>query len=58
MVWIGDNAFARQSNCRLRLYLTSWDNPHPQKTINCIEFVKLNGTPAAPFCVAISVEKK
>jgi RNA polymerase sigma factor (sigma-70 family) len=58
VVWTGDNEFARQSNCRLRLYLTSWDNPHPQKTVNRIDYVKLNGTAAAPFCVAITVEKK
>jgi RNA polymerase sigma factor (sigma-70 family) len=57
VVWTGDNDYARQSNCRLRLYLMSWDNPHPRKTPNRIDYVKPDGTPAAPFCVAITVEK-
>jgi hypothetical protein len=58
VVWTGDNDFARQSNNRIRLLLTSWDNPHPRQSPNRIEFIKHNDTPAAPFCVAITVEKE
>ena len=58
VVWTGDNDWASQNGAKIRLYLTSWDNPHPDKRIVSIDYLgKKSETPAAPFCVAISLEK-
>jgi hypothetical protein len=58
VVWTGANDYARQNKSRLRLYLTSWDNPYPDRNPRHIEYHKVNDSPAAPFCVAITVEKE
>lgn len=58
VAWKGNNDFAKKFNFGIRLYLTTWDNPHPQKTLSSIDYVKINGTPTAPFCVAISLQQK
>jgi hypothetical protein len=59
VVWEGDNELATEIRSRIRLYLTSWDNPHPAKKIATINYVKTQlDSPAAPFCVAITLEAK
>src|SRR5262249_23260039 len=59
VVWQGDNELSKDSGSRIRLYLTSWDNPHPAKKIASIDYVKTQlDSPAAPFCVAITLEAK
>lgn len=58
VAWQGDNELTKGFNCRIRLYLTSWDNPHPGKKIATIDYVKADDGPAAPFCVAITLEAK
>jgi hypothetical protein len=59
VVWEGDNEMAKENGSRIRLYLTSWDNPHPAKTVATINYVKTQpDSPAAPFCVAITLEAK
>jgi hypothetical protein len=58
VAWTGDNDYAKELNSRLRVYLTSWDNPHPAKTITSIDFARTGDSPAAPFCVAITLEAK
>jgi hypothetical protein len=40
----------------IRLYLTTWTNPNPGKKVVSIDFARTDGTPAAPFCVAITAE--
>ncbi len=55
VVWEGRNEAVRSKNLTLRLYLTQWTNPHPEKKVSCIDFVSTN-TNAAPFCVAITLE--
>jgi len=58
VVWTGDNDRAAMLDAKIRLYLTSWDNPHPDKQIASIDYVgKKSETACAPFCVAISLEK-
>jgi hypothetical protein len=58
VAWQGENDWAAQNGARIRLYLTSWDNTHPDKQIASIDFLgKKSETPCAPFCVAISLEK-
>jgi hypothetical protein len=59
VVWTGDNAFAKEVGARLRLYLSSWDNPMPAKRVTSIDYLsRKDDTAAAPFCVAITVEGK
>jgi hypothetical protein len=59
VVWKGDNEFARQVKSRIRLYLTTWENPWPDKKVTTIDYLsKKDQTEAAPFCVAISAERK
>ncbi len=59
VAWQGDNELAKELRSRLRLYLTSWTNPHPEKRIASIDYVKVQeDSPATPFCVAITLEAK
>jgi hypothetical protein len=58
IVWNGENERASLLGAKIRLYLTSWKNPHPDKKIVTIDYLgKKTETPAAPFCVAISLER-
>jgi WD40 repeat protein len=54
VAWIGQNAARRKQNLMLRLYLTVWNNPHPNKKVTSIDYVSTN-TEASPFCVAMTV---
>jgi hypothetical protein len=59
VVWRGDNELAKKLNCRLRLYLTTWENPKPDKKVVSIDFIsRKDKTVAAPFCVAMTLEAK
>jgi hypothetical protein len=58
VAWLGDNEMAKENKCRIRLYLTTWENPPPAKKIASIDYVRMGDSPAAPFCVAITVEAK
>ncbi len=61
VVWNGNNPFVRrvherdEDNPGLRLFLTTWQNPHPEKTISAISFVSVEQV-ATPFCVAITLQ--
>lgn len=41
---------------KLRLYLGTWQNPHPKKTVTSISYVSTGTTAATPFCVAMAAE--
>jgi hypothetical protein len=56
VAWSGSNAALAASGFGIRLYISEWRNPCPQKTIASIDFVSA-GTDAAPFCVAITAEE-
>ncbi len=60
VAWEGENEATKATNGRrqLRLYLGTWDNPHPTKKVVSIDYVKVGDTPAAPFCVAMTLEEK
>jgi hypothetical protein len=58
VAWIGDNAFARSSNAKIRLYLTTWENPKPTQKVVAMDYVSTQTTAAAPFCVALTLEGK
>jgi hypothetical protein len=55
--WTGDNEGAKTANARIRLYLTTWENPKPDKKVRSIDYSTTKKTPAAPFCVAITAEE-
>ncbi|MGB2820129.1 MAG: redoxin domain-containing protein [Phycisphaerae bacterium] len=56
LVWEGNNPAARQKDKTLRLYLTMWENPFPDKKVLSIDYVSAMA-PAAPFCVAMTIEQ-
>lgn len=58
IVWTGENDRAAMLDAKIRLYLSTWENPHPDKEIASIDYIgKKSETPCAPFCVAITLEK-
>jgi hypothetical protein len=56
--WKGDNEFAKGVGSQIRLYITTWENPHPAKQVATIDYVKVGDSPAAPFCIAVTLEDK
>ncbi len=48
VAWEGQNQFSP-----LKLFLTTWENPHRDRRIVTLDYVATGGT---PFCVAISTE--
>jgi hypothetical protein len=58
VVWEGENDFARQFGAKLRLYLTEWKNPKPDKKVVSIDFVREGDSVAAPFCVAMTAAEE
>jgi hypothetical protein len=58
VAWEGANKVRKDTGTKMRLYLTTWENPHPKKEVASIDYVCTRGTPAWPFCVAMTVEGK
>ncbi len=59
VVWKGENDSASQFGAHVRLYASTWANPKPDQKVVRIDYVsRKNETPAAPFCLAMSVEDK
>lgn len=59
VAWEGQNEMIKGSGLKIKLFLTTWENPHPDKQILAIDYVttaEAQQTGAAPFCVAISTE--
>jgi hypothetical protein len=56
VAWQGENEGAKQGVATIRLYRTTWENPHPTKTVTHIDYASTM-TNCAPFCVAITLEK-
>lgn len=57
LAWVGNNPHARRYNRQIRLYASTWENPHPDRTVSTIDFVSSNDTPCALFCVAMTAER-
>jgi hypothetical protein len=61
-VWEGQNEAVKslaRPNCKIRLFLTTWQNPHPKKMVAKIDYATATEkTKAAPFCVAMTVEDR
>jgi hypothetical protein len=58
VAWKGHNALTRKSGAGIRLYLTTWKNPQPNKKVARIDFLSTRAAGAAPFCAAMTVEGK
>ena len=58
VAWTGENAGSKSAGKKIRLFLTSWENPKPGKKITTIDYVttQMNDTAAAPFCLAMTGE--
>jgi hypothetical protein len=57
VAWKGSNDDAKNSDRKIRLYLTTWKNPEPKRKVLNLEFGSTFYTAAAPFCVAITAEE-
>jgi hypothetical protein len=58
VAWRGGNAAARQVNAAIRLFLTTWNNPEPDKKVVRIDYASRRHLPTAPFCVALTLQGK
>jgi hypothetical protein len=54
--WEGTNDFAKKFDVKIRLYVTTWENPHPEKRVARIDYLRTGESVCAPFCVAMSTE--
>ncbi|MBE0544230.1 MAG: protein kinase [Verrucomicrobia bacterium] len=56
VAWEGPHAFPKIHPTRLRIFHSSWENPHPDKPVVSLDFVSRMTTTAAPFLIAVTVE--
>ena len=56
VAWTGRNPAATEKGLHIRLFLTAWENPHPEKTVAGIDYVSAMSV-AAPFCIAVTAEE-
>jgi hypothetical protein len=57
--WEGENDAVKGSGTKIKLSVTTWENPHPKKKVVSIDYVSTAaGTDVAPFCAAITAEEK
>jgi hypothetical protein len=58
VAWTGENPDCKRSGKKLRLFLTTWENPNPGKKIASIDYIatKKSETAATPFCIAMTGE--
>jgi len=56
LAWTGENPDSKRANKKLRLFMTTWENPNPRKKIVSIDYLatKKAETAAAPFCIAMT----
>lgn len=54
--WRGSNPAMTKKNYYVELFLCSWENPHPEKTISTIDFERGLRPFPAPFCVGITCD--
>ena len=57
VAWEGVNEAAQRFGAILQLYVATWVNPQPTKTVRSIDYASTMDTDCAPFCVAITLEE-
>ena len=55
VVWTGENEYSRTFDAGVRLFKTTWTNPHPESEIATIDFASAMNPPA-PFLIAMTAE--
>jgi hypothetical protein len=55
VVWQGNNPIARAAGATLRLYLSTLENPYPDRKVTHLDFVS-KGSQAVPFVVALTID--
>lgn len=55
IAWMGTNAATEANNVTVRLYRSTWDNPHPDRLVETLNFISL-ARDSAPFLIAITLE--
>lgn len=58
IAWRGENRAARSQGCGLALFMSTYENPHPEKSVKSIDYVRMNAGQVAHFCIALTIEKK
>lgn len=58
IAWEGKSAAARKAGQLVRLYMVTWENPKPDQKVLSIDYVSTFKSAAAPFLVAITLERK
>jgi hypothetical protein len=61
VAWEGENTATCKCGATIRLYKTTWHNPHAARKVHSIDFASVNfqskdSPEAAPFCVAMTTE--
>jgi hypothetical protein len=58
VAWTGENPDSKRLNKKLRLFMTTWENPSPNKKIVSIDYVTTDKAKiaGAPFCIAMTGE--
>lgn len=58
IAWNGENERAKEVGAKIRLFQTEWKNPKSDSKLVSIDYIgRKTEPPAAPFCVAISLEE-
>ena len=57
VAWTGANLHTERYRIALRLCLSVLENPHPERKVHTVSYISTMDTPAAPFCVALTVEE-
>ncbi len=57
VVWTGANPASERQSRSIRLYMATWENPHPEREVTHLDFVGIPDGRVAPFCFAISAEE-
>ena len=58
VAWKGENEAAKLAGKKIRLYMTTWENPKPDKKVFTIDYSSTKQGQCAPFCLAITAEGK
>jgi hypothetical protein len=58
VAWKGSNATATQVGATIRLFLTTWINPTPDRKVVSLDYSSRRHLPTAPFCVAMTLQGK
>ncbi len=56
VAWESENEGAKQFSATIRLYLTTWENPHPAKLVTQLDYISAM-TNCSPFCVDMTGER-